>query len=209
MAIQQALFLAPTRIHQILTHDKDFHNKDFPKRVEDIPCYRYVVVGEVNPFLARICGPVLSNDDDRLDIVDELATISPRESFEYPAGPWREWFITKPPTFNARISLYPKEETEKFVERQEKMLFFRCNEGIRLGQLYDYIDETVKGFRVRGKQVAFRIVLPDFHPQHLRKRRNWAWEVRKGLVVGQILPRILPPSRRKMSYGKSNSRKTP
>jgi hypothetical protein len=51
LAIQRALFLAPEHIRQIATS-----TENFPERVEDIPRRDYADVGEVNPFLARICG---------------------------------------------------------------------------------------------------------------------------------------------------------
>jgi hypothetical protein len=104
LAIQRALFLAPEHIRQIATS-----TENFPERVEDIPRRDYADVGEVNPLLARICGPVWSTHGNGNSLfANQLGTMSPWESFEHPAGLWRDMLITQPPVSYIRVCLYPK-----------------------------------------------------------------------------------------------------
>lgn len=185
VAIQQALFLAPIDIRRITTD-----TEAFPKRVQDIPLEDYVVVGEVNPFLARICGPVLLNCNYRDAVYpSSLRTLSPKESFEHPVGLWRDVLITQPPTYHACICLYlnrPRftmlEATQIFVPEREGMYPLQCDQGIRMGQLYDLVESKAQGIQ---EPVATRVVMPNFNPTH---DPFGYWEVRKGKVVREILP---------------------
>lgn len=141
VAIQQALFLAPTSVRQITTI-----TKDIPERIEDIPrepCVVYAIVGEINPFVARIFDPLLSTADS----ISQLQTMSPRRNFEHPAGLWREMFITQPPISLVRVCLCPSPPVLTAVfppwfmaeylwessKARGKTDSLQCGEGLRLG----------------------------------------------------------------------------
>jgi hypothetical protein len=186
LAIQQALFLAPTDVRRI----KTVTEVSLFTRIEDIPHGVPAVVGEVNPFLARIGGPVLSSGP---------IAMSPRERFDHPLGLWRDMHITQPPTTQARVCLYSNAQKVGDPKSMRSVMTLPlCDEGIRMGQLYDFIEEKVKARP--EEQVPVRIVLPDFQQAHspypFFQRR---WEVRNGEVVG----RILPPPGRELSKDKS------
>jgi hypothetical protein len=196
VAIQQALFLAPINIGRITTR-----KEHLPKLVKDLPRAYYMVVGEVNPSLARICGPVLSNDDETVN-PRLLGTMSPRVNFEHPAGIWRDMFITQPPTSLVRLYLYPKETSRRtfagtldFVPELDEVYPYRRNGGIRMGQLHDFIESRAQARQKEkrtsgGRTFAVRVVMPDFHPEHTpsQKHHDWFWEVGEGKVIREILP---------------------
>jgi hypothetical protein len=188
LAIQQALFLVTTDIRRIATN-----TQDFPERVEDIHRRSYRVVGELNLFLARICGPMLSHYDHRRKIsASQLGTMSPRESFEHPAGLWRDMLITQPPISYVRVCLH-RREFKVFVPLREKSYSSQCDEGIRMGQIYDLIESKAKAPQT---QFAIRVFMPDFHQEykHSDLYHSWDWEVRKGEVVRPLPPQLCDDS---------------
>jgi hypothetical protein len=141
LAVKQALFLLPTSIRQITTT-----TKDIPKRVEDIPRKPhgvYAVVGEVNPFFARMCNPLFSVN---ADYVSQFQTMSQRRNFEHPAGHWREMLITQPPTSHVSVSLCPNSMFSNsrpwmhVLPDREQSDSLRCDEGLPMGQVYDLIE---------------------------------------------------------------------
>jgi hypothetical protein len=191
VAIKKALFLAPTDIRRITTS-----TEDIPKRVEDIPREIngiYAVVGEVNPFFARICDPLLSVN---ADYISQPQTMPQRRNFEHPAGLWRKMLITQPPTSHVSVSLCPNPiipftdsrpwmHVLPYRERSDSL---RCDEGVRMGQVYDLIELKAQAFQ--GEIFAVSIHMSNFHSNHNRSY-GWDWEVCNGMVVREI-PGVLP-----------------
>jgi hypothetical protein len=190
LAIQQALFLAPTEIRRITTSTE----VSLLKLVKDFDIESYAVVGEVNPFLARICDPMLSKGD----FVSQLQAMSPRRNFEHPAGLWREMFITQPPTSHVRVSLCPNpmilfSDSRPWMHvlpERERADSLRCDEGVRMGQLYDLIESKAQAFQ--EEQFAVRVYMSRFHSEPYQWAfHGWDWEVCNGMIVREI-PDILP-----------------
>jgi hypothetical protein len=143
-----------------------------------------VVIGEVHPSLARICGPVSSNSVPLLGTNPFQARgKTPREPFAHPAGLWQNMLVTQPPTSHVYVCLY--------VIRPPFAVPFRyplqCDEGIQMGQLYDFIEHNAMMF---PEPVAVRVILPGFDPENdpSQREHKWYWEVRKGEVVRKIQP---------------------
>jgi hypothetical protein len=185
LAIQRALSFAPENIRQIATR-----TENFLERVEDIRRQDYADVGEVNPFLARICGPVWStNGDNNLLFTNQIGTMSPWESFEHPDGLWRDMLITQPPTSHIRVCLHPKKNKSRrgFVAWHDETFYGRCDEGIRMGDLYDLIESEAQALQ---EQVAVRLITTYFIQENKPSDtfHDRYWEVRKGEVVRELLP---------------------
>ncbi|KAM0693768.1 hypothetical protein Q7P36_007025 [Cladosporium allicinum] len=169
-AIQQALFLAPTNISRITTS-----KADFSERVEAIPGERCVVIGEVHPSLARICGPVSSNSVHlpRTNPFQVKGT-TPREPFEHPAGLWQNMLMTQPPTSHVDICLYANRPMFTHLRGTRDCASYplQCDEGIRMGQLYDFIEYKAMMF---PEPVAVRVILPGFDPENDPSQREHKW----------------------------------
>jgi hypothetical protein len=187
VAIQQALFLAPiTTIRRIKTN----LDLSLPTRIEDIPRESYTVVGELHPSFARICGPLLSNDT----FFREVAVMPPRQSFEHPAGLWRDMLITQPPVSCVHVCLYSTPMMLSrvvfppgFTDPRGEIDSLRCDEGIRMGQLYDLIESKTQALPP-PKHVVVSVEMPGLVPEDVQDK---CWEVRKGKVVNENLPELV------------------
>ena len=95
-------------------------------------------------------------------------------------------FITQPPTSEVMISLFPDgplcirfEETQEFVAESRDVLSIRCDEGMRMGQLYDCIGSIALAFSTK---VAVGVFMPTMHQEH----SLWCWGLREGISVRQF-----------------------
>lgn len=188
VAIQQAMFLVPAEPREIATT-----TKCLSMRVKDIPRKHYAIVGEPNPYTTRIISLISPSTVPWWDRLYEKLN-APMRVREHSAGTWREMFITQPPIKAIELSLFVIDipfykRKIGYASDYRYRVPYNCDEGIKLGPLYDFITSTSEA---TDKSVVVTMIVPDgFFPEHscsVRGRYNRWWEIRKGKVHRRIQP---------------------
>ena len=125
LSIQQALFLKPREVREVIADDIYILDLERP-----IPFQKCTIIGELNPWISDICGCVYG-----------CASLHPSVNFEFLScgGLWREMFITQPPCKAAVVSIQLSHQSYAVDD-----LDFEDEAGIKMGKLYDFIAEETR-----------------------------------------------------------------
>lgn len=155
LAVQQALFLKPVELSEVLVETRQLLALG---ESETIDIDRCTVVGQLNPFAEKMCGSIkfraaqshklaLPRYDWR-GCFQERLTVS---GDLHPKGIWRDMFITQPPCIRVHVKIYElrTQDIDGFYvysgmqtvvdEVNEELNLVECSDGVKLGDLYDYI----------------------------------------------------------------------
>jgi hypothetical protein len=130
--IQETLFLRPTEIREVIPIDH-VELPDAPVPIEDCS-----IIGNLNPWLFKICGPVRTaglypgGDDDI-----RPGSTRPELSCD---GLWRQMFVTQPPCKSITVSCWCSLSEGQYYT-WGPTLNFKRQSGIKMGELYDFINE--------------------------------------------------------------------
>lgn len=125
LSIQQALFLNPREVREVIA--EDFYILDLER---PIPFENCTIIGELNPWISDICGCVYG-----------CSSVHTSVNFEFLScgGLWREMFVTQPPCKAAVVSMQSLDSMNAL-----KSLDFEREAGIKMGELYDFIAEETR-----------------------------------------------------------------
>lgn len=127
--VQRALFLKPEKVQRVLVYIDEFEQISVQHKAGDaIPKEFCHTIGDMHPFLQKICGVV--NGDYR-EVEDESSVLD----FGHPNGLWRDMFISQPPC--KVIKFLVKAEWEDAVVETEYR--YTKKNGVSLGQLQNSI----------------------------------------------------------------------
>lgn len=165
VAIQQALFLSPVDIVDIMSEDDCLSLS-----LENIPQDHYDSIGEFNIRYIDFwtCCTSVGNDG-RMD--DRFIPKSQKILLSHPSGIWRDMFVTQPPI--KTFALYAG------------TLKFKSETSVKMGELYDFCDSLLPTHYKNGK-VCIQIEPASFISidQHYLLHGG-RWEVRDGRVSRQ------------------------
>lgn len=142
--IQEALFLKPREICEVFAHDLDILDPQIPVSIQEC-----TIIGDVNPWISEIFGPVYG-----------LFSVYPFISAEFQSrgGLWREMFVTQPPCKAANVSTL-----SSFLLDQD--IVFKREADIKMGELYDFIEEEIRDCPDRRETLNAR----DFYSEEFRR----------------------------------------
>jgi hypothetical protein len=191
VTIQQALFLVPAGIREIATT-----TKCLSMRVQDIARKQYTNIGRPNPYTIRIFGQMgVFGEVHWRSRGNNFCKLLPR--FDHPVATWRHMFLTQPPITTVNTLIYLNENTTKTghrVRTQHVAYSFTSDEGIKMGELHDYIRSKEQRYqesssinfldikldiRSAAIEAGFYLERGDICVIHPNNR--W-WEVRNGKV---------------------------
>jgi hypothetical protein len=170
VAIQQALFLTPTEITDIVSE-----TECLSMSLEDIPRDQYCIIAKFNSRFVDLWMRTKSADGTGSGVTRFIPQPQ-RTLLSHPSGLWRDMFVTQPPI-------------KAFFLRTGNTEFkcFRCETGIKMGELYDAYESLFPPGRIGTLVDAERFISVDepyfFH--------NGRWEVRDGKVSRQTRPRLI------------------
>ena len=138
--IQEALFLKPREIREVFAHDLDILDLQSPVFIQEC-----TIIGDVNPWISEILGPVYG-----------LFSVYPfiNAEFQSRGGLWREMFVTQPPCKAVNVSTL-----SSFLLDQH--IVFEREAGIKMGELYDFIEEEIRDCPDRRETLNIR----DFYSE--------------------------------------------
>lgn len=158
LPLQKALFLQPEEVRRVLVFQMLWGKRRFAEVFSEyhpgdvIPKAWCYTIGEIHPFLRRICGLVNTY------IGNQFATRSRKlvndgftPDFRHPDGRWRDMFISQPPCRSIDITMLPG-----WAPGFLHVSGLDNKDGIRLGELYDTITSCL------AKQMSFE--RPDGYP---------------------------------------------
>lgn len=133
--IQEALFLKPREIREVFAHDLDILDPQSPVFIQEC-----TIIGDVNPWISEILGPVYG-----------LFSVHPfiNAEFQSRGGLWREMFVTQPPCKAVNVSTL-----SSFLLDQHTV--FEREAGIKVGELYDFIEEEIRDCPDRRETLNIR-----------------------------------------------------
>jgi hypothetical protein len=126
--IQQALFLKPMEVRDVLCDNILLNDLERPMLIEDGQ-----VVSQLHPYLPRICG-------DFEPTREGLWCLEVSKKSHYPDVTWRAMFITQPPCKLVTVKHHTIHGTERFTYERDT--------GVTLGELHDYIHAKRPGDRL-------------------------------------------------------------
>ena len=147
LAVQQALFLRPVEVKEVLVVDRLLLALDKP---ESIDIDRCTVVGQLHPFAEKFCGSI------KFRAAQSHALPLPRGRWrgcymegvsifghDHLDGSWRDMFLTQPPCTRAYIEVYQliswNYNRPRYVEPLGPGFSLENDHGVKLGELYDHI----------------------------------------------------------------------
>jgi hypothetical protein len=189
--IQETLFLKPAEIRDVLPQNHvDLSNT--PIAIKDC-----TIIGSLHPWLSEICGHVKTGG------VYSGGGYSqhPSTNLEFMScdGLWRKMFVTQPPCKSVTVSFGSNNGPSVKLER---------NSGIRIGELYDFINEEMSYHPEHFGSVASIDLFDteEYIQQYERECPNpkyWytvtRFQVRDGVVCGP------PPSSPELSHKDSET----
>jgi hypothetical protein len=122
---QQALFLKPREIREVIVPNRYIFDLEHPMPIEEC-----TIIGEVNPFARDICG--------RTQQIPSLYP-SVNMDFLHRGGLWREMFVTQPPNKTIIIKMYDVLYGDIY-----RRLDLSREAGIKMGELFDSIEEGMR-----------------------------------------------------------------
>lgn len=125
LATQQALFLKPREVREVIAPDRYILDLEHP-----IPIDECTIIGEFNPWVYDICGCVQLGNSLHLFVNLESLHIG---------GLWREMFVTQPPCKTITISMYS--QLDGNISHNSDL---SCEAGIKMGELFDFIDKEMR-----------------------------------------------------------------
>jgi len=125
LTTQQALFLKPREIHEVIAPNRYILDLEHP-----IPIEECTIIGDVNPFVYDICGHTH---------LGRSLYPSVNTEFLHRGGLWREMFVTQPPCKIITVHMY----SELDADISHRLNFGR-EAGIKMGELFDFIDEEMR-----------------------------------------------------------------
>jgi hypothetical protein len=137
--VQEALFLKPAEICEVVATNAVVCGTADPIAIDG--CY---VIGAFHPSLTKICGSVRAGGR-----VPPLSNEERFPKFEHHEGTWREMFITQPPC--KAITLQSHKWPGAHPCRVGLTLEFKNNDGVKLGELYDFIHSIPQNDLPRAK----------------------------------------------------------
>jgi hypothetical protein len=182
LAVQQALFLKPVELSEVLVETRQLLALG---ESETVNIDRCTVVGQLNPLAEKMCGSIKfrAAQSQVMPLPRQCWRGSDRECLarfgdNHPDGIWREMFITQPPCIRVHVKIYElrtedilgiygSKGTQKVVEEvNEKANLLERSDGVKLGDLYDFIFayhhwETRSVRTTVRRYVAENIDLPD------------------------------------------------
>jgi hypothetical protein len=185
IAIRQILWRAPKGIREI-----ESSLDCLGIRIEDIPTDQFEIIGEINPYISRICDEQKSWTADNL--YKGHADIILRKLFKplptRPVGAWADMFITQPPITSVMVSVYPdmRHYVYSLLSWDPVQRFrFRCVGGITMGKLVDFIQSKAP----QHGDAAIKLSIPrglklSCDPSAMEPGTH-RWEIRNGKVYRQ------------------------
>jgi hypothetical protein len=181
IAIRQILWRAPKGIREI-----ESSLDCLGMRIEDIPTDQAEIIGEINPYISRICDEQVwtANNvfEDHIDIISRNLFKPPPTR---PIGAWADMFITQPPIQTVMVKVYPDIQVYRLWAAVQSFRF-RCVGGITMGKLVDFIQSKAPQ---HGRKAAIRLSIPKgFKPPcdtRAMEPGTHRWEVRNGKVFRQ------------------------
>jgi hypothetical protein len=122
---QQALFLDPREVREVIAPDRYILDLEHP-----IPIEECTVIGEVNPWAHDICGCTQLGSSLHPSVNLEFLHIG---------GLWREMFVTQPPCKTITVKVYSQPDGGI-----SHLLDLSRETGIKMGELFDFIDEEMR-----------------------------------------------------------------
>jgi len=195
-SVQQALFLKPVEISEVLVEDRILLALD---KSEAINIDRTTVVGQLNPLAKKLCGSIKfrSAQSRGLPLPHNRwrgCSTEPWSTFghKHPGGTWRDMFITQPPCVRVHVNIY--EMVKAAPDRRSEYVFtddecvrdvnggFNLERagGVKLGQFYDYIIHEYLG-RGEGKP-SVRTTVRKYVSEPIEGSDRTRCVVRKGEV---------------------------
>jgi hypothetical protein len=124
--IHQKLFLKPREIREVMAES------DFVRDTENpIPMDKYHVIGIFHPLIDKICG-TCSIEAGAYEW--DLMGPAPFPRFDHYEGSWRDMFVTQPPCKSVTLRIFERSSDDS------RFLDFKTDKGMKLGELYDFID---------------------------------------------------------------------
>lgn len=176
----------------------------------------YCIVGDLHPSITRICGQMVGYTEYYYSETTAISPPVRKSRFNYSTGIWRDMFVTQPPTKRVRILLYPNDDWTPRMEedRFEHSVFktlesqtlypgdgrkgrwlqesipnygFGNFEGVRMGELHDYIHLMADATTGEVGATA-RVIVTERtrlrRSMHLTENPSCWWMVEDGKVAG-------------------------
>ena len=144
---QKALFLKPTEVREVLVEYLLIQNLEGP-----IPISECTIIGELNPWISDICGSVRTSDSYPKSGKSQHMSVN--LEFLFSDGLWREMFVTQPPC-NSITVVFDSDSGWRLVHGEDS-LTMNCEHGIKMGELYDFIEEEIH-YRADGGGTVIHI----------------------------------------------------
>lgn len=151
-ALRQSLFLTPAPIRKVMVWDDDI--PDLEQVTDIVKANRGIVVGQVHPYLGKVCGPFYTEIHDHVNRVgDDLHPLSDTfPDFDRPQGIWRTMFMSQPPCEYVRIVLCASDDPFYGL-----FSCLRRKGGIKLGDVHDFVQSQLCDLEYWGKYRYDRI----------------------------------------------------
>jgi hypothetical protein len=132
LAIQQALFLAPMEVVDIMV-DIDC----LSMRLEDIPRDQYEIVGKPHSHLKDLDPYHKFNGFSYTSNETVLQNFLSKPLFKHSTGCWRDMFTSQPPTTTVSVIIFPVAGVY-YDEKWQGKKYFECDTGVKMGELHDF-----------------------------------------------------------------------